>query len=121
YERQGFRYYEFRFSQPYVGGRFLIGPPEGRVVHIEKQRGEWKATALGEPRARYYFKLLRSDERVGHKIWVTAEYAILDSQTGESIARDIRYGSLPNKVDLWWMRMLGDPTRYCPGWGSKSL
>jgi hypothetical protein len=117
YERQGFRYYEFRFSQPYVAGR-VVESPEGRVVHMEKQDGEWRATLLKEPRARYHFKQLRIDEKVGPKIWVT-EYAVIDSSTAEVIGRDLTIRSLPNRVDLWWMAMFGDPSRYCPPFESR--
>lgn len=114
FERQGFQYYEFRFSRPYVAGRVATDNSEGRVVHIEKQDGEWKANLLKEPRARFHFKKLRNEEKVGPKIWAREQHAIIDSQNGEIIAREVGYMSLPNKIDLWWISMLGNPLRSCP-------
>jgi hypothetical protein len=67
---------------------------------------------LKEPRARYHFKQLRDGEAVGHNIAAT-EYAIIDSQTGEAIAREIKYTIWPNKIDLWWMSMFGNPAQGC--------
>jgi len=114
YEKQGFRYYEKRLAR-YVDGR-VVENPEASVVHIEKVDGEWKTTLLTKPRARYYFKQTRNSENVGHKIWIS-EWALVDSLTGEAIGRDVLIKSLPNRIDLWWAAMLGDPTRYCPGFG----
>jgi hypothetical protein len=116
YEKEGFRYYEKQFAQ-YVAGR-VVENPEGKVVHIEKQNGVWNATLLKEPQARYQLRQARSDEKVGHKIWIT-EWVVVDRQTGESVGRDLLVKSLPNKVDSWWEAMIGDPTRYCPGFGYK--
>lgn len=111
FEGKGYQFYEYRFIGPTGAKQNTISL--GRVAHYEKKDGVWKSTLLREPRAQYHFKQLRSAENVGHKIWVT-EYAIIDSQHGETIAREIRYMSLPNKIDLWWASMLGNPTQFCP-------
>jgi len=111
YEKQGFRFYEYRFSRNAYGKQILN--PELRVVRYEKERDKWTGTLLKEPLARYHFTRLRYGEAVGYKISAT-EYAIIDSQTGETVAREIKYTSWPNQVDLWWMSMLGNPARVCP-------
>jgi hypothetical protein len=114
FKKQGFKYYEFRLS---ASGR-VADNPESKVVHVELQGGEWKAILLKEPRARYHYKQLRLNEKVGPKIWAT-EYVVIDSQTGEVVGRDLTMSRLPNKVDLWWTSMFGDPTSYCPPFESR--
>ena len=109
FETRGFRFYEYRFDKRW-------GEPDG-VIHIEKNDGAWNASHLAQPRARFHLKRIRSNEPAGHKIVVT-ESVMLDTHSGEIIGREMLVKSLPNKVDLWWMARLGNPTRYCPRYGS---
>jgi hypothetical protein len=112
FDREGYQFYEYRFIGTSSAGKQMLNP-EGHVAHYEKQHGEWTATLLKEPRARYQFKRSRDEERMGPKIWAT-EYVVIDSQSGETIAREVQYVSLPNRIDLWWASMLGNPIRSCP-------
>lgn len=73
----GYRFYEMVFR----GGR---GKAD-RVVHLEKNDGEWTATLLDHPIARYHY-FRDSGVDIGHKL-MKQESRVIDSETDEAIAQ----------------------------------
>jgi hypothetical protein len=77
-----------------TGYRFLeMKGPNGRVVHIEKSDGTWKATLLERSTARYQFKHTDPINGTpwGHKI-IRSGSSVIDVETNEEIARYVSFG-----------------------------
>lgn len=109
YEKNGYRFYERKTGD--------------NVSHVEKVSGEWRITLLDRPTARYHYKRIvdyrdsegiHYEKRVDHKIEMTGE-VVIDSQTGEEIARKVQYMRYPGWVEHLWVRFFGSGQELCYG------
>lgn len=91
---------------------------DGQIKHIEKADGQWKITNLDRPTARYYYKyayqptLYRTEERVGWKL-EKLEMQVVDSETGEVIARETDYKRTINIAEGSWRLYWGLAKTFC--------
>lgn len=92
----------------------------GKVVHIEKENGEWKKSVLEHPSARYHYKYAyqptpyKIEEQIGWKLEKLGTVAI-DSETGETIGRDTSYRRTINVAEGLWRLYWGLAKTSCEG------
>lgn len=103
YEKRGFRFYERKASYN-----------RGGVSRVEKIDGKWTVSILERPKARYHYLHvgIREEMPVGHKL-EKRESIVLDSETGNVLARQLQYNRYPNSVDSLWIRFFGTGMRFC--------
>jgi len=70
---------------------------DGRVSHTEKDGWDWHMRVLDRPTARYHYKYAdpRQEVSIGYKL-EKREIVVIDTESGEVIAREVgynRYGS----------------------------
>jgi hypothetical protein len=101
-DRAGFRFYEMVLRNPFGG--------PNRVVHLEKADGQWAATVLDRPSAKYHFRFTdpMDGTRWGHKIVRTGSI-VVDSANNQEIARYVRF----SRGAPWFFISLGDPGYAC--------
>lgn len=100
YEKGGFKFYELSLANTKGG--------PSRVVHYEKLKGQWTATALDHSTARYHYRVLASHKAVTHGV-KKFENVVLDTQTGDVLGRYLNYyRSAP-----WFFVGLDRPTIPC--------
>jgi hypothetical protein len=109
-DRGGYRFYEMVLK-----ARNVVGEVD-RVVHIEKQKGEWIATVLDRPTARHHYLWPDRNVRVSHKIWRSTE-EIIDTELRETLAGSARYG----RQAPWFYMGLDRPGMSCPRPGEDPL
>jgi hypothetical protein len=107
-DRDGYRFYEMVFSN-YRGG-------PNQIVHFEKISGVWKASVLDHPTARYHYRWPHVDTPIGHKV-DKIERVVVDSQTGELLARETKY----RREAPWFYIGLDRPVILCPAPGKHPL
>jgi hypothetical protein len=113
YEKAGFRFRERNTS--------VSGSAPGKISHLEKYPdGTWRITVLDHPTARYHYRFAdpRQEVPVGLKLEKT-EDIVVDSQTGEVIARDIHYTRYLGWVESLWVRFFGSGAVTCKGTAPK--
>jgi hypothetical protein len=92
----------------------------GKIEHIVRNGAEWNVTILDRPAARYHYKYgyqptpFATEESVGWRV-NRVEKQVVDSQTGEVIARDTRYHRYPSVLESVWIRFLGTGQIICEG------
>ncbi|MBK9160737.1 MAG: hypothetical protein IPM27_04120 [Nitrosomonadales bacterium] len=91
---------------------------QGNVEHIEFVDGQWKVTPLDRPAARYHYKFAyqptpyKTEERIGWKM-EKLEMVVIDSETGEAIARETDYRRTINVAEGSWRLFWGLAKTYC--------
>jgi hypothetical protein len=106
-ERSGFAFLERR-----------AGNRPGKYSHVEKIGDTWHVTLLDRPTARYHFKFTHHHERIGTALTIY-EQVILDTHTGEIIARKTVYTRYPGWVDWLWLRFFDQRGKQCPPSGKQ--
>lgn len=107
-DRGGFRFYEFVLRDRKDGSN--------QVVHLGKVNGQWTATVLDRPTARYHFRRTDSGAPWGHKI-VKTQTVVLDAENNEQVARYTRFGRRP----AWFFIGLDAPDFGCDSPGRWPL
>lgn len=102
FDKRGYKFYEMSLVDN-KGGPM-------RVAHFEKVSGDWTATVLDKPSARYHYSHDRYGIAVAHKI-TRGEERVIDSVVGEVIGRYVGYGRAP----YWFWISLGVPPYSCDG------
>ena len=93
-----------------LGYRFLeMKGPNGGVVHLEKADGQWRATIISHPTARYHYRT-RDHIPVSLKV-VKHESVVTDTQEQQVIGREIIVGRYPP----WFFIGLDVPQLQCFG------
>lgn len=103
-DHSGYRFYEMKPGPARIG--------QTKVVHLEKTNGEWVATVVEHPTARYHFQQPYNHARLGHKI-TKIERMVIDSETGTVIARERIYG----RDAPWYFLGLDRSLLQCPPHG----
>ena len=99
-DRGGYRFYEMVFPN-YQGGL-------NKVVHLEKVKGQWLATVLDHPTARYHYRWPHMNSPAGHKLQ-KIERLVIDTQTQEVLGRYVDYG----RTSAWFYVGLDRPLIFC--------
>ncbi len=102
FDRAGYR---FRESMLY----------SGKVFHLERVESGLQITVLERPVSRYVYKYAdpRQEVPIGLKL-EKRETIVVDSQTGEVIARETSFNRYPGWVEGLWIRFLGSGQTICP-------
>jgi hypothetical protein len=101
-DRGGYRFYEMILK-----ARNVVGEVD-RVVHLEKKNGEWVATVLDHPAARYQYNWPHKSTPVAHKI-VKGERVVVDSKSDEVLGRYLNYA----RRAPWFFIHLDRPSMGC--------
>lgn len=97
---------------------------DGGVVHLERTAQGIEATILERPTARYYYKYAyhptpyTQEERIGWKLEKLGT-VVVDSETGEIIARDTKYRRTINVAEGSWRLFWGLAKTTCEGTAPK--
>jgi hypothetical protein len=94
-----------------------------KKVRLERVGDKVTEIPIAQPTARYHFKFLYQHERIGHRLQ-TYQTAIVDSQTGQIVARSASYTRGPGWLDGLWLGAFDNPGRQCkkaPGRGYGDL
>lgn len=87
----------------------VIYPEDERQRIVVFPNGEtWRVTKLDRPTARYHYRTVASHKPVAHQL-KQFEDAVIDTQTGETIARRVDYARGSN----WFFIGLDRPTIFC--------
>ena len=100
-DKGGYHFYEMVYPN-YKGG-------PNQVVHLEKVHGEWTATVLDHPTARYHYRWPNSHTPVAHKI-VKHSQSVVDTEAGEELGKEVSYG----RDAPWFFIGLDRPVMLCP-------
>lgn len=74
----------------------------------------WRTTKIDKPTARYHYTFPHQNSPTGHKL-SKIERVVLDSQTGELLARETKY----SRTAHWLFFSLGSPVMLCPAPGER--
>ena len=105
-------------SREKSGFRFLerkAGYGTNKYSHVEKVNGQWWATILDHPTARYVYKFTdpRQEIPIGRQL-EKYETLLIDSQTGEVLGRDTSFKRFPSWINLW-VGFFGSGLTLCKG------
>jgi hypothetical protein len=87
---------------------------DGSVTHLERTADGIVATALPHPTARYHYIQPRAHQLIGHGLRTT-EDQVVDSLTGEVIAREVVFSRGPNFAEAAWLQYFGPAGKSCSG------
>ncbi|MEO8629479.1 MAG: hypothetical protein ABI612_15465 [Betaproteobacteria bacterium] len=96
FDRSGYTFLEMRFKD--------------KVVHLEKQGGQWHPQVLDQPMARYHYRNPDRHTQVAHKI-TKIESVVVDSETSMVLARETIY----TRGAPWFYIGLDRPLILCRG------
>jgi hypothetical protein len=112
YEQSGFRFRERNTS--------VVGHAPGKISHLAKDSdGSWRVSVIEKPTARYHYKHSYQpspnvyEQPMGWGI-EKKELIVVDSETGETIARDLGYNRRSSWIQRIWIGLIGSDLVQCP-------